>query len=101
MRWVQYGIVGARLHRRFETLVPVKDVDLLVLLILVENMLFRSTSKGLIFLVHWPIPLVLWVLELSCLVLAKSCIEVADRKRQRMVESQSWQKQYYGMRILL
>ena len=68
--WFEYAFVGARLHRRFETLVPVSDVDLLVWLVLLASILFRSTSRSLVFLIHWPILLVLRVLEPSGLVLA-------------------------------
>ena len=68
--WFQYVFIGAKLHCRFETLVPVSDVDQLVLLVLLVNILFQSTSRSLIFLVHWPIPLVRRGLRSSGLVLA-------------------------------
>ena len=51
-------------------MVPVEDVDQLVQLILLASILFRSTNRNLIILVHWPIPLVLQVLESSGLALA-------------------------------
>ena len=58
------------LLRHVETSVLVSDVDLLVPLVLLVSILFQSTSRCLIFLIHWAILLVLRVLEPSSLVLA-------------------------------
>ena len=70
VRWFEYVVIGARLHYRFETLVAVNNIDLLVLLILLVSILFRSKCRSLIFSVHWPIPLELRVLESFGSVLA-------------------------------
>ena len=83
--WFGCIAAGARLHRRFETLVSVSDVDQLVLLVLLASILFLCTRRNLVSLVHWPIPLALRVLESSSLVLASSCIKGVDHKGQRMV----------------